>query len=256
MSEDTRPAALDSNGVDDPWSSFRVQRPGELLTLFRLLRDGGVPVVLNCPGGGALATTLWTIDEAQQRLNFSADDNHPQLAALIESDEAVAVAYLDAVKLQFDLQGLLLVRGVHASVLQCELPDTLYRFQRRQAYRVRTLERNTPTARFRHPSMPDMTLKLRIMDVSIGGCALLLPHDTPPLQPGAELRGVRIDLDADTRFEISLMLHHVTSITPNDLGVPGVRVGCEWLRLSGDAERALQRYIDQTQKRRRLLTLQ
>jgi flagellar brake protein len=256
MSEDTRPAALDSNGGDDPWGSFRVQRPGELLTLLRLLRDGGVPVVLNTPGGGALATTLWAIDEAQQRLNFSADEHHPQMAALIASDEAVAVAYLDAVKLQFDLQGLLLVRGARGSVLQCELPGTLYRFQRREAYRVRTLERHTPTARFRHPAMPDMTLALRIMDVSIGGCALFLPHDTPTLQPGVELRGVRIDLDADTRFEITLMLHHVTSITPSDIGVPGVRVGCEWLRLGGDAERALQRYIDQTQKRRRLLTLQ
>lgn len=256
MSEDTRPAALDSNGLDDPWGSFRVQRTSELLTLLRLLRDGSVPVVLNSPGGGALATTLWAIDEAQQRLNFSADESHPQLAALIESDEAVAVAYLDAVKLQFDLQGLLLVRGARASALQCELPRAMYRFQRREAYRVRTLERNTPTARFRHPSMPDMTLALRIMDVSIGGCALFLPHDTPALQPGLEMRGVRIDLDADTRFEITLMLHHVTSIAPSDLGVPGVRVGCEWLRLGGDAERALQRYIDQTQKRRRLLALQ
>jgi flagellar brake protein len=256
MSEDTRPAALDSTGGGDPWGAFRVQRPAELQMLLRQLRDGSVPVVLNSPGGCALATTLWAIDEAQQRLNFSADEGHPQLAALIESDEAVAVAYLDAVKLQFDLQGLLLVRSARASVLQCELPDTLYRFQRREAYRVRTLERQAPTARFRHPSMPDMTLALRIMDVSIGGCALFLPHDTPTLQPGAELRGVRIDLDADTRFESTLMLHHVTSIAPGDAGTAGVRVGCEWLRMGGDAERALQRYIDQTQKRRRLLALQ
>ena len=50
--------------------------------------------------------------------------------------------------------------------------------------------------------------------------------------------------------EVSLQLQHVTSIPPNDLGL---RIGCEWLRLAGDAERALQRYIDQTQKRRRLL---
>jgi hypothetical protein len=34
-----------------------------------------------------------------------------------------------------------------------------------------------------------------------------------------------------------------------------VRIGCELQRLDGDAQRTLQRYIDQTQKRRRLLAL-
>jgi hypothetical protein len=32
-------------------------------------------------------------------------------------------------------------------------------------------------------------------------------------------------------------------------------VGCEWRQLAGHAERVLQRWIDQAQKRRRLLAL-
>ena len=35
----------------------------------------------------------------------------------------------------------------------------------------------------------------------------------------------------------------------------GVRVGCELLNLSAEATRLLQRYIDQTQKRRRMMSL-
>jgi hypothetical protein len=46
-------------------------------------------------------------------------------------------------------------------------------------------------------------------------------------------------------------VHHISSIQPN---ARGVRLGCELLKLDGHAERSLQRYIDQTQKRRRLLT--
>jgi hypothetical protein len=42
----------------------------------------------------------------------------------------------------------------------------------------------------------------------------------------------------------------VTSILPNERGV---RMGCEWAPLGGHAERALQRYIDHTQKQRRLM---
>ena len=63
---------------------------------------------------------------------------------------------------------------------------------------------------------------------------------------------VLVDLDADTRFHANLRLQHVTAITPDS---KGVRLGCEFVNASSDALRNLQRYIDQTQKRRRLMAL-
>ena len=147
---------------------------------------------------------------------------------MIESDEVVAVAYLDSVKLQFDLHELVLVRGPSGATLQAAWPAEIYRFQRRNAYRVRTLERSSPTAHLRHPALPDMLLPLRVIDVSIGGCALFVGHDVPPLEPGTRLASVRIELDADTRFETGLQLQHVTDIQP---GQRGVRIGCEWATL-------------------------
>jgi len=252
MFQDTQPAQLGEDGTTDRWSAFRVDHPREQLALLRQLRDGNVPVNLSAPGGGAITTSLWALDANQQRLNFSADEGNPQLQRLVEADEAVAVAYLDSVKLQFDLQGLLLVRSASACALQAEMPHDIYRFQRRGAYRVRPGERHAPQARLRHPSIPDMTLTLRVLDVSIGGCALQLPEDVPPLQPGSRLADVQIELDADTRFTTLLLLHHVSAIQP---GETGARLGCEWSALTGHAERALQRWIDQAQKRRRLLSL-
>ncbi|MDP3083314.1 MAG: flagellar brake protein [Rubrivivax sp.] len=250
MFDDTRPAALDAAGSADPWGPFRVGRPSEVLALLRQLRDANAAVVLSAPGGVSYTCTLWAVDQAQGRLNFSADDSHPQLQSLLAANEVVAVAYLDSVKLQFDLQGLLLIRGAQACALQSELPAQLLRFQRRDAYRVRAPQRHAASARLRHPAIPEMALCLRVIDVSIGGCALAVPADVPPLQPGHVLHGVRIELDADTRFEIGLQLHHVTSIQPDETGL---RLGCGWLRLEGGAERALQRYIDLAQRRQRLL---
>jgi flagellar brake protein len=248
--EDTRPAALDDSGGIDPWGPFRVERPSERIALLKQLRDSASPVLLSAPAGGAMTTTLWTIDEHRGQLSFSANGEPPQLPAIVASNEGVAIAYLDSVKLQFDLAGMVLVRGARASALQCLLPQELYRFQRRGAYRVRTLERHAPTARLRHPAIPEMALALRVLDVSIGGCSLFVPADVPLLEPGLVLQGVRIELEADTRFEVGLQLHHVTSIPGNDLGV---RIGCEWQQLAGANERALARYIEQTQKRSRLL---
>jgi flagellar brake protein len=252
MFQDTQPAALGADGASDPWAEFRVEHPGEVLALMRRLRDGEHAVNLNAPGGHMLHTTLWALDESHRRLNFALHGEPPELPALIESEEIIAVAYLDSVKLQFDLGGPVVVRSARSSALQAALPEVVYRFQRRQAFRVRPLVSSAPTARLRHPAMPDMTLELRVLDVSIGGCALFVPHDVPPLQPGTTLASVQVSLDLDTGFETTLQMQHVTAIQPDQRGV---RMGCAWVRLPPAAERALQRYIDQTQKRRRLLSL-
>jgi len=249
---DTQPAALAASGGIDPYAEFRVSNPREIAALLRQLAADATPVVLSGPDAAGLTTVIWTIDTAQQRINFSADAESPQLQRLIELEEATCVAYLDAVKLQFDVDHLVLVRGSQACSLQSDMPREMYRFQRRRSFRVRTLGRGTPTALLRHPSMPDMQLGLRVLDVSIGGCALMLPAEVPPLSAGLEIRGVCIELDPDTRFDTDLLLHHVTVIqTPSR----GSRLGCEFMHVQPQAQRALQRYIDQTQKRRRLLSL-
>lgn len=248
----TQPAMLDGIGGIDPYAEFRIQQQREILALLKQLATDATPVHLSGPHGTNLTTVVWTVDSTQQRVNFSADADSPQLQALLEHEEATCVAYLDAVKLQFDVDHLVLVRSAKSSALQCDLPREMYRFQRRSSFRVRTAGRGTPTALLRHPSIPDMQLGLRVLDVSIGGCALLLPGDVPPLAAGLEIRNVRIELDPETRFDAHLRLHHVTAIQTQSRAS---RLGCEFMHVQPQAQRALQRYIDQTQKRRRLLSL-
>ena len=249
---DTQPAALGASGGIDPYAEFRVQQTREITALLKQLATDATPVMLSGPDCAGLTTVVWSLDSAQRRVIFSADADSPQLQRLIEVEEATCVAYLDSVKLQFDVQHLVLVRGAKSCSLQADMPREVYRFQRRSSFRVRTAGRGTPTALLRHPSIPDMQLGLRVLDVSIGGCALMLPADVPPLNAGLEIRGVRIELDPDTRFDADLLLHHVTRIqTPSR----GARLGCEFMHVQPQAQRALQRYIDQTQKRRRLLSL-
>jgi len=251
MFEDTRPASLDGLGRDDPFAEFRVTEAVEIRALLKQLMDEVVPLNLSASDGSAYTTTLWTVDPAAGRVSFTADMMAHQVHDIVEADECAAVAYLDRVKLQFDVSDLVLVQGHKASVLQARLPREVFRFQRRNTYRVRTIERTSPTAAFRHPGIPDMSLALRVLDVSIGGCALLQPSNVPALQPGAVIRGVRLSLDAETQIDAGLMLHHVTS-TGAENG--SVRLGCEIVGMSPASQRALQVYIDQTQKRRRVMS--
>jgi c-di-GMP-binding flagellar brake protein YcgR len=250
--EDTRPAALDSMGAD-ALSEFRVTSAGEIRALLKALVDQVVPLNLSGSDGSAYTTMLWTVDPATSRITFTADTMAHSVHDVVEADECVAVAYLDRIKLQFDVSDLMLVQGPKTSVLQARLPREIFRFQRRNTYRVRTIERTAPTASFRHPAIPDMSVALRVLDVSIGGCSSAQPANVPNLQPGVVIKGVRLSLDAETQVDAGLMLHHVTS-TGAENG--SVRLGCEIVGMSPDGARALQKYIDQTQKRRRMMSLE
>ena len=147
---------------------------------------------------------------------------------------------------------MMLVHNGKTTSISCGMPGEIFRFQRRDCFRVRPLLRSEPLARFWHPALPDLQLRLRVLDVSIGGCALLLPHDAPTLEPGVLLGSVELDLDASTHIVVPLHLHHLSSMA---LEGQGLKLGCEFHEASNESLRLLQRYIDQTQKKRRMMGL-
>ena len=231
---------------------FRISSPREIAAMLRRLQDGSVRLNFNGSDGTVLPTLVWAVDTHGNTITFNADANDPRTARLVDNDESVVVGYLDSVKIQFDVHGLVLVRGPTGSVLRAPIPPVLYRFQRRQAFRVRPLLNSSPTARFAHPQADGAAVALRVIDVSVGGCALFLPTEGVPLVPGTRLKRVEFSLDADTRFTSDLDVLHATDINPES---KGVRLGCMFANTSAELERTLQRFIDSTQKRRRAMAL-
>ncbi len=249
---DTLPASLDGPADGDPWSEFMVHSAAEVVMALRQLRDSSVPINLTAAGGvQPYCTTLWALDTVTGRISFSAGDNLVGLKGLLDRGQAVAVAYLQNVKLQFSVSDLKLVKGARASALMCSLPEKVYRFQRRGDFRVRTDPRQSPRGLARHPARPEMSVALRVLDVSEGGCGLLVTPETPPIRTGSVMQQVRFELDTEARFAATVTVRHAAEIR----GGGGVRLGCEWEGLDGTGRRTLQRYIEMMQKRRRLMTL-
>ncbi len=242
-------SATDDSHLDD----FRIADASEIGLLIDRLLHSRTPLHLSTVEGTLLTATLWACDPAKQLLTLAVDAGAAALPPVIDGPQVRAIAYLDQIKLQFELCRPVLLRGAERCMLNGELPREVFRFQRRNAFRVRPLLRQAPQALLRHPALPDMALALRILDVSLTGCALFLPGDVPPLEPGVLMNGVTIELDADTRFGTSLRLHHISAFN-QDSG--GSRLGCELVRPNSGTERLLQCYIDQTQKRRRLMALE
>lgn len=234
----------------DMLAEFRCDTPAQVHALLCELRDTAGAVVLSAPDGVSLRATLWTVDPDRKRLSFDVEASDRDLPSLVAGNECTAVAYLASAKLQFDVDHLMLVHGARGTALQAPMPGTIYRFQRRDSFRVRPPERVATAVLLRHPGFPEMRLALRVLDVSVGGCSLQLPPDVPPLPLGIEVEGAELRLDANTRIATGLRLQHASSLAPQ---AEGLRVGCEWLDMDPEDQRALQRHVDQLQRRRRLL---
>ena len=242
MQMETRPAALDAlGGTEGGLDQFRVAAPLEITSLMRELCDGNVLLNLIANDGCVYTTTLWTRHQAAHRLLRRASAR-PARARTIGG----GVRAPQHVKLQFDVRTVL-VRA-HARSFECMLPRGCP--VSRRSFRVRP-PAPSPVARLRHPESR-MPLSARVIDVSLVGCALFLPQEVAAPRPGVLIDQVEIDLDEETRFDVNLRLAHVTAISAD---ARGVRLGCEFLRAGGDAVRALQRFIDHTQKRGKLLAL-
>ena len=249
---ETSPAPLPSMSTDDGLDEFRVSSTRDVGTLLKQLLDGSVLLNLNGSDGRVFTSAIWTLDTTRGTIGFNADPNDPAMQSVLHSRVVTVVGYLESVKVQFDVQNLMLVHGNKASVLSCPFPREMFRFQRRNAFRVRPLMRSAPTAKLRHPDMPDTEFSLRVIDISIGGCALFLPDEVPMMNAGVVIGGVRMELDEDTKLDVNLRLQHVTSLNSE---ARGLRLGFEYIRPGGDTQRTLQRFIDLTQKRGKLMAL-
>lgn len=173
--------------------------------------------------------------------------------ALVASGEITAVAYLGTIKLQFELEAPVLVSGDQGAVLRVTLPTRLYRFQRRQSFRVQPAGSVYPRIIVSGGAQPERAL--RVLDISIGGLALSMPADAAPalLPIGHVAADLVLELDRLTALRVALLPHHDSPISGDTTGTR--QLGCSFVDLDANAGRSLQVYVDQTQKRRRLLKL-
>ena len=241
LNERARQSALDD---------YRITSAIEIFDLLRQIETARALVTLSSPEGRNYTTLIWHIDPDRDILGFSGESNDPSLRTLLESEEITAVSYLDSIKVQFDLDGVVLVHG-DQHIINASYPRELYRFQRRTSFRVKPSVSALPTAHFVHPHHPDTQLSLRVLDVSLGGVALFLPEDMPAIADGTRIPSCSLRLEDDTWLDVSIVMRHATPIHPE---TRGARLGCEFVN-AGQAERDLQIYINQTQKRQLALAV-
>jgi flagellar brake protein len=261
---DTVTAAIDQVDFAGPWEAFRSDDPRRCVAAMQQARIADTPVTLGGADGASVVASLWSVDEGAGRLHFNVNDKMLEAAAVAKLPEVWAAMYQGSVKVQFLLRNLALnavvagraaVRGAAGSVgsLAADLPRTIYSLPRRKALRVRRAKEDVSVLRLRHPLEPGRRLALRILDISLTGCALRKPAGMLALLPGTEVRRVEVDLDDQTVFFTDLTVMRVTLSSPDPAG--DARLGCRWHNLSEPAQQALALWIESGRSRRERMAL-
>jgi len=239
--------------ADEDLGEFRVASSAEIAAIMRDLHEVGTLITLIGEDAEPLVTRITGLDLSRGLLSLEMPLGMSDYSC--KGLEVTAEAFLTQIRVQFELAPPVCSGQGRDAVLQTSLPALVYRFQRRKAFRVKPHSR-TPFAQLQ-PIDGGEGLRLRVLDVSMGGMALLLPAQralspddvAPPDAPEVgTVFEAQVELDRHTQFKARLRLQHVSPGDEN-LGTP---MGYAFTQLAPDAQRQLQLYVDQTQKLSRL----
>ncbi len=248
---DTEPAAIHCLDATSTWEQFRVEDPRRLLAVLREVCCGAVPLTLGIAGGRTAVAVLWSVDEAHARLVLSVAPDVAGFRDLSATSAPWAAGYLENVKVQFELHSFTVETQGPTCMVHADIPRQLFSLPRRQTVRVRHAELLAPVVLFRHPPASDVLVSMRVLDISMTGCAVWNPISDPPLWPGTEIRQVEVQLDDMSIFVTDLHVEHVTF---SAVSLAGSRVGCAWKGMPQSGCETLQHWISRGRRRRGLVS--
>lgn len=165
--------------------------------------------------------------------------------------DVVCMTRLDNVRVQFPLGAL--TRVVHESrpALRASLPDSVLRLQRREFFRLPTPQSGAPVCAITADGPSGKkTVSARILDISGGGLAVLVPPRELDFQPGAEFSDCLLRLPDGPPLPVRLIIRNLFEIErPN--GAKVVRAGCEFVGQTAAGSARIQRYIFKIERDRK-----
>lgn len=219
--------------------------------LQEIARKGTRAALYYDTGNDFILSTLLNADE--QDVWMEAGPNAEANRRALHSDKVIFVGSHQEVKVQFEARHIEAAQFRERDAFRLPLPDTLLRLQRRDYYRMVTPGKNplkcslpiAPYPSAKHGSAAPRRDTV-IMDISIGGAALVCAEREAGLLPGETYPDCRIFLPDIGTVTATIHVKNVMEITAHD-GVVSRHAGCEFLHPDGKTVILLQRYITRLQ---------
>jgi c-di-GMP-binding flagellar brake protein YcgR len=231
----------------DQENEFLVTNPKEIVSILQTIAQRKSRVALYYNEGNSMVLTMilaadengvW-IDAASNPL----DNRHIE-----RSNRIIFVSTHNQAKVQFIAGSAMLGTYENAPAFLLGLPRKLLRLQRRDYFRLVTPETHALKCVIRPvPDKAHIQHEITVMDISIGGVALVCEASGIELQPGMVYENCEIELPDVGTVEATIEVKNTFELTDRN-GHIKRRAGCVFLKPNGQTTMLLQRYVAQMQQ--------
>ncbi len=219
--------------------NFRIYSAPEIIGLMRemISRRALLTVHFN-EGRESIVTVLLDVNPEFEEVVFDRGADGGSNDHLLHASKLTFVTALDHIKIQFQCARAYDTTFEGKPAFRMRIPGSILRLQRRNTYRVKLPQTHPVLCRV--PRGGGDPVKLRVLDLSVEGVALVAEHGQIDLHEGDKLKGCRIDLP-DHPLQVDLEVRNALEILdPSGLRS---RYGCRFVNLPGSMAALIQRVI-------------
>jgi c-di-GMP-binding flagellar brake protein YcgR len=230
-------------------SRFRVDSDVEIAYILRgLMKSGALVTAYFSAGKEFVVTAVLSVEPERGFVVLDSGANRELNERLLRSGEINVVSSQDGVRVQFGSRKVEAVSFEGRLAFRIPFPSSVVKLQRREYYRLPTPILNPLKCEV--PAPEGQRIAMPISDISLGGVCLVGERAGTPLELGTVLEDCRISLPEAGVIHASLSVRNSYLVTLKN-GATSRHTGCEFIRLGGQQEAMLQRYIIRLERERR-----
>jgi len=231
----------------DEENDYLISNPKEILSILQTIAQRKLRVALYYNDGNSMVLTM-ILAADENGVWVDASSNPLDNRHIERSKRIIFVSTHNQAKVQFIASDAILGLYEDAPAFSLALPKKLLRLQRRDYYRLITTEPGAPKCIIRPvPDKAHIQHEVTVMDISIGGVALVCETTGIELQPGMVYRHCLINLPEIGTLEATIEVKNAFEITDRN-GKVKRRAGCVFVKPDGKATMLLQRYVARMQQ--------
>lgn len=199
-------------------------------------------------------TSVLAIDFAERKILLDPAQHEDNKAPALAARQITLVTNLDRIKIQVRLYPLEKWQYQGQNLLAAPLPEAILRLQRREFFRLEP-PLSTPIfcklATHSEKDGTSRTFELPLSDISGGGVSLIATVDLAHyFERDTLFQNCRLDLPGDSVILVNLRVRKAIELSERN-GEHSLRVGCEFINLTGARLGQIERYIARIERERK-----
>jgi c-di-GMP-binding flagellar brake protein YcgR len=240
----------------DAFPAYLIHDRREIAKLMHTLATRNVLLAAHVAGHAqSFMTVVLAVGDDGDSVLLDASPDDTINASAMTAGQLVCTTRLDGIRVQFSVSTPVRVAHEGYAALRSALPDRVLRLQRREFYRL-TVPSSDPVTCTISAADADGTVRsiaLRVLDISNGGIAVVVPPEGIRFEPGMEFPDCTLAIPDGGTATVRLRVRNVFA-TGGGNQHKKLRAGCEFIAMPTRFAAQIQRYIFKVERERRNLS--